>query len=85
MRKHIISRAMVLYTNGRMKYTYIQNTPVTWPWEESFPLTSVSCTWRVGILILRSKTSPPSGTSTLHLVTSMKPCSQLLGLSGSRI
>ena len=26
MRKHIISRAMVLYTNGRMKYTYIQNT-----------------------------------------------------------
>ena len=26
MRKHIISRAMVLYTNGRTKYTYIQNT-----------------------------------------------------------
>ena len=26
MRKHIISRAMVLYTNGRSKYTFIQNT-----------------------------------------------------------
>ena len=26
MRKHIISRARVLYTNGRTKYTYIQNT-----------------------------------------------------------
>ena len=26
MRKHIISRARVLYTNGRTKFTYIQNT-----------------------------------------------------------